>query len=82
MDNKRFIEGDLSTGFISEEYPDNNFTLLNDELKGQAALAVAVDKFINERKIITNNKNIDNKISSNWKSTHRKMNLRKFGGSR
>jgi acetyl-CoA carboxylase biotin carboxylase subunit len=82
MDNKKFIDGDLSTGFISEEYPDNNFTLLNDELKEQAALAVAVDKFINERKILVNNQKDVNKNISNWKSTHRKMNLRKFGGSR
>jgi acetyl-CoA carboxylase biotin carboxylase subunit len=82
MDNKKFIDGDLSTGFISEEYPDNNFTLLNDELKEQAALAVAVDKFINERKILVNNQKDVNKNISNWKSTYRKMNLRKFGGSR
>lgn len=82
MSNRRFIDGEISTGFISEEYPDNNFTLLDDELKRQAALAVAVDKFINERKILINNKNNGEKISSSWKSTHRMMNLRKFRGSR
>ena len=51
MDNKAFIEGKLSTKFLEEEYPDNQFTLLTETIMQQAAVAVAVDKFVKERKI-------------------------------
>lgn len=80
MDNKKFIDGDLSTAFIEEEYPDSNFTLLSDELKEQAALAVAVDTFINERKIRLNGGSSNTKTSG-WKGYHRKKSVERLGGN-
>ena len=80
MDNKKFIDGELSTSFISEEYPDNNFILLNDEMKEHAALAVAVDKFINERKLVFDNSSTKSEIS-NWKSHFRREGIKRLGGN-
>ncbi len=79
MDNDKFISGDISTAFISEEYPENNFSLLNDELKEQAALAVAIDTFINERKILLSDDNSSSN-KSEWKSFHRKQSVKRLGG--
>ncbi len=79
MDNEKFISGDISTAFINEEYPDHNFVILSDELKEQAALAVAVDTFINERKILLSEDN--NNKQSEWKNHHRKQAVKRLGGN-
>ncbi len=81
MDNGRFIEGKLSTKFLEEEYPEHTYALIDDKLKLQAALAVALDKFINERKITVSNEKSAS-TQSGWVSFYRRGNLRDFGGSR
>ena len=80
MDNEKFVSGDISTAFIKEEYPENNFILLSDELKEQAALAVAVDTFINERKILLDEDKKHSKESV-WKVFHRKESVKRLGGN-
>ena len=82
MDNKRFCSGDISTKFLDEEYPDYKFTIPTQEIGEIAAIAAAIDKYINEQKIMVNNKNNDSVSESNWKNFHRSDNLRKFEGSR
>ncbi|MFQ5454336.1 MAG: hypothetical protein ACE5D6_09150, partial [Candidatus Zixiibacteriota bacterium] len=82
MDNKNFIDGNISTGFLKDEFPDNQFITLNDSLKEQAALAVALDKFIMERKITVNSHKKDNLKQSAWVTFHRRNNLQTFKGSR
>ena len=79
MDNAKFVSGDISTAFISEEYPEHHFVFLSDELKEQAAIAVAIDTFINERKIFLNEEqNVQRQ--SEWKSFHRKQSVNRLGG--
>ncbi|MEW6411844.1 MAG: acetyl-CoA carboxylase biotin carboxylase subunit [Candidatus Zixiibacteriota bacterium] len=81
MDNGRFVEGKLSTRFLQEEYPEHSYGVVDDNLKLQAALAVAVDKFVKERKItISNDKSTA--TQSGWVSYYRRGGLRDFGGSR
>lgn len=80
MENEKFIKGDLSTAFIPEEYPDLNFILLDDDLKEQAAIVVAVDTFINERKVKFNG-NDQQTTDSNWKRTYRKKSIERLGGN-
>ncbi len=81
MDNPRFVEGTLSTRFIEEEYPDNKYNPLDSNLKEQAALAVALDKFIKERKItVTTAHSRSN--ASGWQAFYRQENNRKFTGSK
>ena len=81
MDNDTFISGKLSTRFLQEEYPDNEYTLLTDTIKRQAALAVALDTYIKERKISVSSG--DGKSSqTGWVSYYRRGGLRSFGGSR
>ncbi|MEA3296661.1 MAG: acetyl-CoA carboxylase biotin carboxylase subunit [candidate division Zixibacteria bacterium] len=82
MDNPRFIKGDLSTSFLSDEYPDNKFTSLNDETREAAAIAAALDKFTRERKITVDNRNDVQQTRSGWTAYHRRTNLKHFGGSR
>ncbi|MEE8577086.1 MAG: acetyl-CoA carboxylase biotin carboxylase subunit, partial [candidate division Zixibacteria bacterium] len=82
MDNKTFLSGDLSTRFLSEEYPDNNYLLLNDALAERAALAAAVDKFVNERKISSGSGTGERRKEGKWLGHHRSDRLRPFGGSR
>jgi len=80
MDNKKFIAGDISTKFLQEEYPDNNYTLLDDNMKEKAAIAAALQTYVKERKIVI--KSSDRHHQSNWTAVHRKRTLKHFGGSR
>jgi len=83
MDNEKFVAGGLSTRFLEEEYPDNVYRHLTDELRERAALAVAIDKYARERKIAVGNGGMAEAASrSNWKQTYRRVGLRQFGGSR
>ncbi|UCC44476.1 MAG: ATP-grasp domain-containing protein, partial [Candidatus Zixiibacteriota bacterium] len=82
MDNKRFASGDLSTKFLEQEYPDNNYLLMDDELARQAAIAAAIDTFARERKISISNGTSVKSSAHGWKQTHRRLNLDSFGGSR
>ncbi|MEA2030081.1 MAG: acetyl-CoA carboxylase biotin carboxylase subunit [candidate division Zixibacteria bacterium] len=79
MDNPKFVSGNISTNFLPEEYPDNNFTPLNDNLREKAAIAVALETFIRERKIDVRS-NSEHK-QSNWSAVHRRNNIKYFGGS-
>ncbi len=80
MDNRKFIDGALSTRFLEEEYPDNIYRRLTDFLRERAALAVAIDAYVRERKISVVEQPQTN--SSNWSVWHRVNNLRQFRGSR
>ena len=51
MTNASFLAGDLSTGFLGEEYPDGRYATRSDDLCQCAAIAAAIDKFNRERKI-------------------------------
>ena len=79
MDNPKFVSGDISTKFLQEEYPDNNYTQLDDNLREKAAIAAALETFIRERKIAVNSGN--KRRQSNWTAVYRR-NLSHFGGSR
>jgi acetyl-CoA carboxylase biotin carboxylase subunit len=81
MNNKAFAEGRLSTRFIEEEYPDGRFTTLTDQQARQAAIAIAVDKFIKERRISVQPA-VQTRAHSNWKEHHRRENLRVFEGKK
>jgi acetyl-CoA carboxylase biotin carboxylase subunit len=81
MDNPRFIEGKLSTRFIEEEYPNHEYNPLDSTMKEQAALAVAIDKFIKERKIAVTRAS-NGKGGSGWQSFYRQQNTRPFTGSK
>lgn len=82
MDNEKFIRGDLSTRFLEEEYPDNDYHRLDGEVLEKAAIAVALDSFINERKIILSQTSSHNRPACGWVTYHRKNSLRQFRGSR
>jgi hypothetical protein len=82
MDNERFIAGQLSTRFLEEEYPDNVYRRLTDELRLQAALAVAIDKCARERRITIARGMQGKTATSNWLASNRRAGLRNFGGSR
>ena len=80
MDNEKFLRGELSTRFLEEEYPDNIYRRISDSLRERAALAVAIDKYVRERRIsVSQSPQIER---SNWVRSHRQSNLRSFGGSR
>ncbi|MEW5993546.1 MAG: acetyl-CoA carboxylase biotin carboxylase subunit [Candidatus Zixiibacteriota bacterium] len=79
--NKKFIAGDFSTRFLEEQYPDHRYRLLDDSLSEKAAIAVALDRFLKERKIsLDHHRPLQN--GSRWASFHRRSSLRTFTGSR
>jgi acetyl-CoA carboxylase biotin carboxylase subunit len=82
MDNRKFLDGDLSTRFLEEEYPDNNYGGPAEEIRETAALAAALDRFAKERKITLGRERRNDGSRSNWLMTHRLRNLTRFGGSR
>ncbi len=82
MDNGKFLAGDLSTSFLTEEYPDGRYTDMTDDLRESAAIAAALDKFTRERKITTGGRDVTHQQVSGWLMRHRRENLRYFGGSR
>ncbi len=80
MDNEKFIAGDLSTRFLPEEYADNRYTLLDDNLREKVAIVATLETFARERKITVS---VDgDRRESNWKIIHRRASLRTFTGSR
>jgi acetyl-CoA carboxylase biotin carboxylase subunit len=81
MDNSRFQAGDLSTHLLEEEYPDNVYRRLDEDTRETAALAIALDKYVRERKISTGDHR-QKDGQSRWVAIHREANLRKFEGSR
>ena len=80
MDNKKFRSGDLSTAFITEEYPDFNFKFHDDLFIEQTALAAAVHQFINERKLVFSNEG-SNDSTGYWKSHYRRNGVKRLGGN-
>jgi acetyl-CoA carboxylase biotin carboxylase subunit len=82
LQNKRFGQGDISTHFLEEEYPDNDYRYFDGGLVEQAAIAAAVDKLISERKISRANSIDGRRHSSGWVMYHRRESLRSHGGSR
>ena len=80
--HERFTAGDLSTGFLQEEYPDNNYHRGDDDLIENAAIAAAVEKLLSERKITLVRPGSENGGQSGWVRYHRGRGLRTFGGSR
>ncbi len=81
LQNERFVRGDISTRFLEEEYPDNNYGSLDEELTESAAIAAAVDKLLTARRISLSNAG-STVGDSGWVKYHRGTGLRKFGGSR
>ncbi|MDF1545022.1 MAG: acetyl-CoA carboxylase biotin carboxylase subunit [bacterium] len=81
MENRRFTDGDLSTNFLTEEYPESKFQVVDEDLKEKAAIAAALDKLVRDRRITTINVK-SGSGGSNWSNYHRRGNLKKFGGSR
>lgn len=81
MDNAKFLAGDLSTSLLEEEYPDNLYRRLDPDLREKAALAVALDRFVRERKISIDDPSTE-RPNSEWVRRHRTSTLRWFGGSR
>ena len=82
LDNERFAKGDLSTSFLPEEFPDNKYEILDDNILRCAAIAAALNKFTHERKITLGPKRLNKEDSSQWSDFHRRERLRRFGGSR
>ena len=80
--NARFQSGDLSTRFLEEEYPDNNYHTVGETTSRLAAIAAAVDRFVTERKISLQTAESNGNYQSGWVQVHRRRNLRSFGGSR
>ncbi|MFH1373595.1 MAG: hypothetical protein ABII79_07365 [bacterium] len=81
LDNDRFRAGEMSTKFLQEEYPDHNYRVLDDGLRRDAAIVVALDTFTRERKIAIGSQRREQSLSG-WGSFHRRRNLRTFTGSR
>ncbi len=82
LQNEKFIAGDISTKFLQEEYPDNDYRIVDDSIREDAAIAVAIDTFIHERKISVGQLQSDGKKTSPWVLIHRRSTLRSFTGSR
>jgi len=82
LGNDKFIAGDLSTRFLEEQYPDHSFRVLDDNLRENAAIAVALDTFAKERRIAVDYQRHLDRPASNWASFHKRSNLRTFTGSR
>ncbi len=80
LSNKKFIAGDFSTKFLEEEYPDNNYKLQDDKLTETAVIAAALEKFINERKLVTVNGKKSDRAVTSWTNFHRWRHLRTFTG--
>jgi acetyl-CoA carboxylase biotin carboxylase subunit len=80
LQNERFIKGDFSTGFLQEEYPDNDYSTHDDTLLEAAAIAAAVDRLLGERRVSVSEAPPAG-MSSGWAKYHRHSGLRKFGGS-
>ncbi len=76
--SERFVKGDLSTSFLTEEYPDNKYEILDDDILRSAAIAAALDKFTHERKIALNSGDGNRRAVSLWRNHHRRDRLRKF----
>jgi acetyl-CoA carboxylase biotin carboxylase subunit len=81
MQNERFIKGELSTKFLQEEYPDNDYSTHDDVLIESAALAAAVEKLLTERRIALSDIGRSDG-GSGWVRFYRGAGLRRFGGSR
>jgi hypothetical protein len=78
MNNDRFLRGELSTGFLAEEYPDNEYICVSDDLARSAAVAAALDKFTSERRVVGLTMSPE-APGSQWLQSHRRANLRRFG---
>ena len=82
MDDERFRSGDFHTRFLEEAYPNNDYTRRDEIVRETAAIAVALDKFIKERRIAVGHSTRGRECRSNWAAVHRRRNLEPFGGSR
>ncbi len=82
LDNDRFAKGDISTSFLTEEFPDNKYEILDDNILRCAAIAAALNKFRHERKIALGPRSANKDEISQWSTVHRRERLRWFGGSR
>jgi len=82
LHNQKFIDGDLSTGFLAEEYPDNNYGHYDEDLMENAAIAAAVEKLLSERKLTLAGSTGAQAVSSGWVGHYRRESLKNFGGSR
>ncbi|HUV31901.1 MAG TPA: acetyl-CoA carboxylase biotin carboxylase subunit [Acidobacteriota bacterium] len=82
LDHPRFLAGDFSTRFLEEEYPEHGYRFFSDQLALEAALAAALHTFVSERRIAMRGGPVPGRAASDWKSTYRRKNLSRFGGSR
>ncbi len=83
LDHPKFIEGDMSTGFLGEHYPDNNYRVKDPETAEMAAIGVAIDKFVRDRKVLVSPDGQPQFRSVRWKDYHRRAKLTTtFGGNK
>lgn len=80
LEHPRFIRGDITTHFLKEEFPDNNYRRVNRNTNMCAAIVVAVDKFLKEGQSLYAHSRSDK--PGLWTQIHRKNALRNFRGSR
>ena len=76
--NDKFVSGDISTGFLLDEFPDGLYYTQSDDLVRKTAIAVAIDMHARRRKISLRDDNRNGKKTSKWRSFHRERSLRIF----
>ncbi|MFQ5499078.1 MAG: acetyl-CoA carboxylase biotin carboxylase subunit [Candidatus Zixiibacteriota bacterium] len=82
MDNPAFLDGDLSTQFIAEQYPDGEVVSIDESLAETAALAAAIESLSNEQKLAVAQSSRRALDSLGWVQFHRKDALKRFEGNR
>ena len=82
LQNERFLKGEISTWFLEEEYPENDYQRYDAALFEDAALAAAVARLLSERRIAVGQAGPGDGERSGWVNYYRRQNLSSFGGSR
>ena len=68
LSNKDFVEGNLSTGFIPQHFPDGFTNSISEEEKEIIAIMTALSEKNNSNKITSsNNKTKSNFVELNWR---------------
>jgi acetyl/propionyl-CoA carboxylase alpha subunit len=71
-----FRSGDISTSFLADHFPDNNYDEFDSERSEIAAIAAAVTEYRRSEKVLAQmNESLNSQ--SNWKTLGRKRGLRK-----
>ena len=75
--NERFLKGDLSTGFLAEEYPDSTYRRIDGTTAELAAIAASLDRFLHEQTITAamTSRTGESSPQSRWKQAYRQAHL-------